>query len=427
MKHSILFHLSLILLCAYPASAFWDNLKGSDSKDTGTWNKLVSDAKKHLKKAEQDQGNRNTPTWGNITTSANEAIEQFSKDGKGFDVMRRAVKKTQRSIQRLSADENSTLTGRFYDLKQPIAENARPLSKHTVVSFIKEFMDAGWDSSKLEQYYSPEVELAAPYFYLPRCKASYAPEAFDCNEGDQKKHVRPLDWVVHYTGTVTAPESGTYRFVGMGDDTIVVRFNKRLVLESGWSIPTSNHMTLGTTRAYQQNITSPALGRALYQYQSTPHWNSVLGGIASGTTFKVEKGKQYPIELLISEIPGNEFGFCLFIEKIEGKAPNGQFSPAESPTLALFRTNDTLPDLEEIKDELKKNGRNYTVGNTLEIPPFANDSPIWVATAADESEKRTLIERTAATLSDEETAMGRRKEAKKKKNADNSRGKKVKK
>ncbi|MBR1981695.1 MAG: hypothetical protein IKA23_02980 [Akkermansia sp.] len=402
------------LLLTTPAPAFWGICGDADSGDSGTWGKIVTGARETLKHSARDDGNTDTPRWKDITSSASEAIDQFAKDGKGFDTMQRAVRKTRRHVQRLAADENSTLTGRFYDLKQPVAPGTRPLSRHSVVSFIHDFMASGWDRGKLEQYYSPEMELAAPYFYLPRCKASYAPEAFNCNQGNQKKQVRPQDWVVHYAGIVTAPESGTYRFVGMGDDTIVVRFNEDVVLESGWTIPSRNHMTLGTKRDYQAQITSKSAGCALYQYPSTPHWNNVLGGIASGRTFKVEQGMQYPIEILISEIPGNEFGYCLLIEKVEGEsAAHGQFAPGHSPTLALFRTNATTPDLEEIEEALKKDGKDYTVSLPLEVPPFAEDSPIWAVVPAADTEKRNILERTAATVSNEETAMGRRVEGKK--------------
>lgn len=417
MKRRYTFYLLLSLSCAVaqPASAFWsfgnDEKKDKEPKkeETGTWSKLVSDAKGKLKEFEEDLGNAETPTWDGLKESAGEAMDQFAKDGKGFDIMKRATKKVSRKIERISADEDSALTGRFYDLKQPVDGKSAPLHREAVVSFIRDFMAKDWDRSMLEKYYSPKVKLVAPYFYLPRCKAAYAPEAFECNKGEQARQVAPQDWVVVYSGQVVAPESGTYRFAGMGDDALVVRFNKEIVLESGWSIPSRNDMTLGTRSHYQNEITHEDNGCALYQYRETPHWNRQLGGIASGSTFTVQKGKTYPIDILISEIPGNEFGFCLLIEKIEqDKAPYGRFAPDKSPTLALFRTNDTTPDLEEIEERLTENGRNYTVRLPLEAPPFAKESPIWVARPARPGEKRGFMERAAASMSDEDTAMGRR-------------------
>ena len=402
--------LSLFLLSSLPGQAFLSSLGSNKDKEnnTGVWDSIVTSARETLKKSEKDQGNKDTPAWGELTDRAEKAIKQFAKDGKGFDIMQKTKKKVTRQYRKLAADEDSALIGRFYDLKQPMDEKARPLHRQEVVNFIKRYMDAGWDKRLLEQYYSPEVELAAPYFYLPRCKAAYAPEAFDCNKGEQKKKVAPQDWLVVYHGEITPPESGTYRFVGLGDDTIVVRFNKSVVLESGWSIPTRNNMTLGTSRSYQKEITTPESGRALYQYKETPHWNRMLGGIATGTSFTVEAGKSYPIQILISEIPGNEFGYCLLIEKIEGEStPCGIIPPAQSPTLALFRTNDTTPDLDEITADLRQDDKDYTVGRTLEAPPFAVNSPIWTVKPDKNTRKRDFVERVTAR--DEDTAMGRRK------------------
>lgn len=410
--------VSLFFCTMHTSHAFWGFGKTSTAEkkekkeEPSAWDKLVSDAKNTLKEYESDPGNADTPTWENLKVSANEAMQQFAKDGKGFDIMehaRKQKKKLVRKIERIAADENSVLTGRFFDLKQPVDNSARPLYREDVVNYIREFMENDWDQEMLEKYYSPKVKLAAPYFYLPRCKASYAPKAFECNGEGEERKVEPQNWVVVYSGQVTAPESGTYRFVGMGDDAIVVRFNKEVVLESGWSIPSRNSMTLGIRPPYQKEITRKEPGYALYQYRETPHWNHELGGIASGATFEVEEGESYPIEILLSEIPGNEFGFCLLIEKIEqSPAPYGRFAPGKSPILALFRTNDTTPDMEEIEEKLTENGEDYTVSRPLEAPPFAEDSPIWIATPTHETEERNVVERTAATLSDEDTAMGRR-------------------
>lgn len=308
-----------------------------------------------------------------------------------------------------SIDEQSALVGRFYDLKQPIDGKARPLSRHQVVDLFHRFNCKEWDSGLFSAYYSPKVKLYAPYFYLPRCKAAYGPKAFQCNEKAGEKQVKPSDWVVLYRGVVTAPESGYFRFVGMGDDVLMVRFNNKLVLESGWSIPTRNNMTLGTSKNYQREITSSKGGRALYQYSSTPHWNKMLGGIPTGTPFKVQQGKKYPIEILVSEIPGNEFGFCLLVEKLAhaNKAPHGTYLPGKAPTLHLFRTDNCLPDFDRIRQALTADGVDYTVNNTNEGPPFLKDSLVWKADF-DEAEKRGLFDRLFGKLtgSDKDTAMG---------------------
>ncbi len=307
-------------------------------------------------------------------------------------------------------DEQSALVGRFYDLKRPVeGSGARPLSRQQVVQLFHNFNERDWNQSLLENYYSPAVRLYAPYFYLPRCRAAYGPEAFQCNENEDTPKVQPSDWVVIYRGVVTAPKSGTFRFVGMGDDVIMVRFNNKLVLESGWSIPTRNNMTLGTDRGYQQEITSRRARRAIYQYESTPHWNRMLGGIPSGTPFRVQEGKSYPIEILVSEIPGNEFGFCLLIEELRnaGRARYGIVPPSESPTLHLFRTNDSLPSPRNISRALSQGSVDYSINNSTEGPPFREDSLIWRANF-DEAEKQGLFASLFGKITgrNRDTAMG---------------------
>lgn len=394
----------------------WDTLMAeankkfsSDNKkkEKSEWDKLSEKSDTDLKKSEQDQGNADNFSWDQLKERASKSIDQFAKDGKGFDIMH----KVKRKVEKLAADEDSALTGRFYDLKLPLDEKkAKPLYREKVVQFIRNFMDSDWDPEMLEQYYSPKVELAAPYFYLPRCKASYAPKAFRCNEGEQEKEVKPLAWLVVYSGEVKAPKSGHFRFIGMGDDSLVVRFNKKVVLESGWSIPSKGEMALGTSREYQDFISSPKGGGALYKYEETPHWNSKLGGIQAGQKFHVKEGETYPIEIIISEIPGSEFGFCLLIEELEtGKAPTGKYEVGEAPKVSLFRTNETFPDLKEIKEALTKDG-DYRVGKELEIPPYDEEnSPVWKVEA--KGPRRNIVERTAAAMTeDEDTAMGRRKD-----------------
>ena len=306
-------------------------------------------------------------------------------------------------------DEESALIGRFYDLKQPIREGAKPMHRQGVVAKIREFDDKKWDQSVFADYYSPAVRLYAPYFYLPRCKASYGPEAFQCNEQEEGRKVAPSGWVVVYRGVVTAPESGFYRFVGMGDDTLMVRFNNKLVLEAGWSIPTRGDMVLGTKRSYQEEMISNKNKRAFYQYKQTPHWNNVLGGIPAGEVFKVKKGEKYPIEILVSEIPGNEFGFCLLVEKVKspGTAPRGIVPADKSPELALFRTNESKPDFSAIERALTAGDKDFRVKGFMEGPPFKDNSPVWKVDY-EAAQEQGLFDSIFGLFRNDDTAMGKR-------------------
>lgn len=381
LSTAVLSAFGLLFCCA--AQADWQTDLGNlwdEAKEVG--NEWTEKGKSRLEEAQ----NKIAEEWNKL------GINHKLKAAFGYDV-----------------DERSALVGRFYDLKQPLNENAKSLSSQEVVEKIRELDNRAWDQSILANYYSPKVRLYAPYFYLPRCKASYAPKAFQCDE-DDKRSVNPCRWVVVYRGVVTAPESGFFRFAGMGDDVLMVRFNNKLVLESGWSIPTRGHLTLGTHSSYWEEMASPKYKRAFYRYENTPHWNYRIGGIPTGNTFRVQKGGKYPIEILISEIPGNEFGFCLLIEKIKSpqSAPYGIFPQEKSPVLDLFRTNESLPDFKAIECALTDNDEDYRVGDTMEGPPFKAESPVWQADYA-AAKAKGFFDNIFELFREDNTAMGKRK------------------
>lgn len=391
MKHIPTFLLALAASILFTPTTY---------ADWGDWNSLVEDAKEKL---------------GKTKDSLNEAAKSLEKNkhvSKAKDLWDSLqINERLRYAFGEDIDTKSALTGHFFDLKRPLPKakdaEGRPLKAAKpgdVPAIIREFLQKGWDSSVLARYYSPKVKLLAPFFYLPRCKAEYAPMAFQCDAAENAKPVRPGCWIVLYQGVVKAPKSGTFRFVGMCDDTMIVRFNHKQVLESGWYIPTRSNGPEGTFASYQQEITTRAQNpAALYRYEETPHWNRHLGGLATGTVFEVKEGESYPIEILLSEIPGCEFGFALLVEEVKGEPKSGIYQPWESPKLHLFRTNATLPDEERIRKALGE----YLVGEKMECPPFRSDSNVWKPDS-DETEKAGFWERLLGESpeKDSQTAMG---------------------
>lgn len=55
--------------------------------------------------------------------------------------------------------------------------------------------------------------------------------------------MKPSRWIAIYRGKVRAPKSGTFRFVGAGDDVIAVRFNNQNVFDYGWFQASLGKMT----------------------------------------------------------------------------------------------------------------------------------------------------------------------------------------
>ena len=249
----------------------------------------------------------------------------------------------------------SMLTGTFYDFKQTAAGSPTNITPDQAALLMKDFITSGWHESKFAKYYKSPAKLYNPHIFITRRAATEAPKAFKC-EGK----VKDSRWCAIYRGKVAAPKSGTFRFVGAGDDAIVVRFDGKNVFDYGWYqlTVTKGGATAGgeyykyMTGQSKNDVIKKELRKAgiyknfpvpMYKYTGMNHWNNALGGLATGAEFTVEANKVYPIEILVSEIPGGEMGAILLIEEIGAKdvKKDKQFG---SPILPLFRTNYALPE-----------------------------------------------------------------------------------
>lgn len=264
----------------------------------------------------------------------------------------------------LSLDPRA-LAGTFYDLKQ--THNGKPtgLDVAQVQATINDFVNRGWKESTLKKFYQAPRTLYQSKLYIPMIDADAAPAAFDC-----EKEVEPSRWVVVYRGVVSPPRSGKYRFVGSADDVLVVRFNGKNVFDHGYYSGTTPLVISGKIPAMKEEVDDSQVKHLLrrdypmekplktYSYPSTPTLNPAIGGLAVGPEFKVEVGREYPIDILISELPGGKFYTSLLIQE-EGvdymKAEGG------SPILPLFRLDDALP-------------ATQTEGD---VPPYDPNGPVW--------------------------------------------------
>lgn len=235
---------------------------------------------------------------------------------------------------------SATLTGYLYDLKQTpehkptdMAEvpgeledgrtRENVLCREVIRNFIKR-----WDPQVLEKYYRSPKPLFTYQFFIPFMEAEEAPKAFDV-----EKKVKSRRWLIHYKGELTAPQSGRFRFVGLGDDVLLVRFNNKLVLDGSWTAiePEAN-----------ENLTNGLFSREAPDQQ-----------LRVGSWFNVSGGQSYPLEVLIGEVPGGKFASCLLIEDKSGKyqkradgsgtsLPVFQTAPTRIPS---YREGSTAPEV----------------------------------------------------------------------------------
>ena len=195
------------------------------------------------------------------------------------------------------------LKGHFYDLKQTADRKPTGIEddpKHFAV--LDEFFSKGWDETVLQKFYQAKDTMVTYQVFIPTMNAGTAPKAFDV-----EKEVKPSHWIVVYKGTVVAPKDGTFRFLGYADDVIAVRFDGQNVFFAGTC---GNTGESGMKRKYFSDGTQRPGARP-----TPPQAGSSDPGTKGvGKWFQVERGKSYPIEVLISEIPGGGFGGWLMIE-----------------------------------------------------------------------------------------------------------------
>jgi len=279
----------------------------------------------------------------------------------------------------------SELQGVFYDLKQ--TKDRRPTEDFRnippggwtldrvppLMKVMRPFVNGNWrreyDSRgnvhypELDRFYSAPVRLWTSCFYTAdRIDAERAPQDFGC------ENVDPSAWVCIYSGNVVAPFSGKFRFIGAADDVILVRFNKEIVLDYGYATMTAgfhfaDHANdLAQLKSSSSNSVrnrSPLYAKhPLEVYLPYGNDNTPAHALAKGSIITVKEGEVYPIEILISEIPGGDYYQILYVEQLDDSGRPFENNPEYRP---LFRTTLALPDRQP----------------SLPYPKFAPYGPVW--------------------------------------------------
>jgi hypothetical protein len=213
-----------------------------------------------------------------------------------------------------SISGGGALIGTMYDLKQTADRKPSKMTPDSAngdyQEFVKRFVNSGWNDELLKPFYKVERPIGTYQIFIPGILADKAPAAFNA-----EKYVQPRRWLILYTGSFTSPVSGTYRFIGMGDDILVVRLSKRNVLD-GCLIP-----VFGDRR---ESLGQPYTG-AYKHYQ-----------MYAGSWFNLEAGQTYSMDVLIGERPGGQFAAYLLIQEKGVDYP--KIEKDLSPPLPVFQT-----------------------------------------------------------------------------------------
>jgi hypothetical protein len=224
------------------------------------------------------------------------------------------------------------LIGTLYDLKQ--TADRKPTSAapaNTGIApyrtSVREFLESGWSAGRLQRFFKSPDKLVSGQLFITSRSADDAPKAFEV-----EKMMKPSRWVVHYRCYVEVPSSLPFRFVGSGDDFLLVRWNRKIALDDGYETYFSGRD--GNYRDFDVKVSKD------YKINRAP---GSLHRLKAGPWIQVTKGTKVPVEVLIGETPGGVFDCYLAIEVAKsGTKVDGQYEGEGK--LKLFRCNaDALP------------------------------------------------------------------------------------
>jgi hypothetical protein len=186
-----------------------------------------------------------------------------------------------------STKGESALMGMFYDLKQTQQHVPTPINYQKTID---DFLNQDWDESVLNHYYRATQLIYTSQIFIPSIDASKGTEAFGVN-----KLVAPNWYLIHYKGQVAVPETGTYRFVGYGDNVLIVGVDEKTVLVGD-----------------RADIVLPT-----FKWTSTGEGSQAYpdAKLVDGDWLNFTAGQVFDLDVLIGESSGGSSAFFLMIEK----------------------------------------------------------------------------------------------------------------
>jgi len=162
----------------------------------------------------------------------------------------------------------------------------------------KSLLDSNLSQEALSCFLVPPKRVALNHVYIEEQSAGNGPKAFGVDN-----LMKPSGFVAYYSGKIRPTEKARYRFVGFFDDLMVVRINRKVVLEDNWG-----NKAKGTKMAVTGwSSSSPDNGK-----WPGPQKHSHL---TVGDWFDVVPGSEMFIELMVGERPGGRIGGLLLIQK----------------------------------------------------------------------------------------------------------------
>ncbi len=190
----------------------------------------------------------------------------------------------------------------------PSTRDELQVLRHYVVNF---------DDNILQDYFHAPITLFAPQICIPALSAAEAPKAFGV-----EKLVQPRRWIVVYKARIVPPVTGDFRFIGFGDDYMVVRINDQNVLDACWP----------------KGLLDPGADVNEDVGPGPPYSGLPL---ACGTWIHMSAGLAMDMKVLIGEGPGGGSAFFLFIQQKGVDYPKGDYPVFQLEDVPVPLTSDS--------------------------------------------------------------------------------------
>ena len=264
------------------------------------------------------------------------------------------------------------LEGTMYDLKLK-ADGKTPtgMNDKTFPEAVKKIIRNRFRPSSLAEFYRVDKKFFATMFYIPLQEAGEAPKTF----GVQGK-VRPNNFIIHYTGSFAAPEDGSYRFVGLGDESIIVMVDGNVKLEGNW-VPFLSYAERNDRQGEYVPDFFPTIKDSA---QDKEKW----ARLREGEWIPLKAGQARKLDVLLVEQgdpkaeKGGNFAFVLLIEKqgtkYETRKKGNQTFTILPPFLLEEPDGGMQKILRENKEKLDVDLKNAPIFGTT-APASSSDSP----------------------------------------------------
>lgn len=230
---------------------------------------------------------------------------------------------------------SGALLGNLYDFKQDRRGKPEKYSTANMSDFADRAVRAQrlrFRDTAFRNYFKAPQDLYLTHLAIPFSSADAGPKFFEA-----EKEIKPSGWVAHYSGNIQAPADGEFRFVGFGDDYLVVSLDGRPRLFACW--PDTQKAVAGR---WEPSDVNPS------------HTSPFNQPLIYGDWVTLKKGQEIPIDIAVGERPGGKVGFVLLIEQ---RGVNYAKDPSNGrPILPLFATE---PINDVRRAEIEKNFGNF--------------------------------------------------------------------